>query len=117
AELQRTDPLAQQAIAQHQPAAHPAPAETAMPCLALGIAGEIDRQRDVICRWRQAREARAQPRQWMPPALDAGDAGVAHPTAFAMQATQDRKSTRLNSSHVKNSYAVFCLKKKHQPLY
>src|SRR5690606_40086037 len=25
---------------------------------------------------------------------------------------QDRKSTRLNSSHVKNSYAVFCLKKK-----
>src|SRR5690606_41997317 len=27
-------------------------------------------------------------------------------------ATQDRKSTRLNSSHVKISYAVFCLKKK-----
>src|SRR5690606_40661798 len=25
---------------------------------------------------------------------------------------RDRKSTRLNSSHVKNSYAVFCLKKK-----
>src|SRR5690606_41532536 len=25
----------------------------------------------------------------------------------------DRKSTRLNSSHVKNSYAVFCLKKKN----
>src|SRR5699024_12368741 len=24
----------------------------------------------------------------------------------------DRKSTRLNSSHVSNSYAVFCLKKK-----
>src|SRR5690606_41983477 len=27
-------------------------------------------------------------------------------------ATGDRKSTRLNSSHVKISYAVFCLKKK-----
>src|SRR5690606_39750380 len=27
---------------------------------------------------------------------------------------QDRKSTRLNSSHVKSSYAVFCLKKKNQ---
>src|SRR6266511_793128 len=27
----------------------------------------------------------------------------------------DRKSTRLNSSHVKISYAVFCLKKKKQP--
>src|SRR5690625_6783100 len=26
--------------------------------------------------------------------------------------TQDRKSTRLNSSHVAISYAVFCLKKK-----
>src|SRR5436309_10641590 len=25
---------------------------------------------------------------------------------------EDRKSTRLNSSHVKTSYAVFCLKKK-----
>src|SRR5256885_12186224 len=27
---------------------------------------------------------------------------------------QDRKSTRLNSSHLVISYAVFCLKKKHQ---
>src|SRR3712207_8735100 len=26
---------------------------------------------------------------------------------------QDRKSTRLNSSHANISYAVFCLKKKH----
>src|SRR5690606_41041518 len=26
---------------------------------------------------------------------------------------EDRKSTRLNSSHVKISYAVFCLKKKN----
>src|SRR5690606_39305395 len=29
-------------------------------------------------------------------------------------AVRDRKSTRLNSSHVKISYAVFCLKKKKQ---
>src|SRR3712207_8785103 len=28
----------------------------------------------------------------------------------------DRKSTRLNSSHANISYAVFCLKKKHQDL-
>src|SRR5436309_11018250 len=28
------------------------------------------------------------------------------------RAIRDRKSTRLNSSHVKISYAVFCLKKK-----
>src|SRR5690606_680205 len=33
-----------------------------------------------------------------------------HPAASAAEA--DRKSTRLNSSHVKISYAVFCLKKK-----
>src|SRR5436309_4607127 len=30
----------------------------------------------------------------------------------ALRAAADRKSTRLNSSHVKISYAVFCLKKK-----
>src|SRR5690606_17888076 len=29
--------------------------------------------------------------------------------------SEDRKSTRLNSSHVKTSYAVFCLKKKITP--
>src|SRR5690606_17982427 len=32
------------------------------------------------------------------------------------RAHQDRKSTRLNSSHVKISYAVFCLKKKKKIL-
>src|SRR5207302_5496755 len=31
---------------------------------------------------------------------------------FSTKAFLDRKSTRLNSSHVKISYAVFCLKKK-----
>src|SRR5690554_7782289 len=30
-------------------------------------------------------------------------------------AWSDRKSTRLNSSHVRISYAVFCLKKKNMP--
>src|SRR3712207_7613054 len=30
----------------------------------------------------------------------------------AVQALEDRKSTRLNSSHANISYAVFCLKKK-----
>src|SRR3712207_8440643 len=29
--------------------------------------------------------------------------------------SQDRKSTRLNSSHANISYAVFCLKKKKKP--
>src|SRR5690606_40687463 len=36
-----------------------------------------------------------------------------HPTMLTNVTPQmkDRKSTRLNSSHVKTSYAVFCLKK------
>src|SRR5690606_5539011 len=34
-------------------------------------------------------------------------------TGFVIDA-EDRKSTRLNSSHVKISYAVFCLKKKNK---
>src|SRR5690606_40421435 len=32
------------------------------------------------------------------------------------QLLKDRKSTRLNSSHVKISYAVFCLKKKNKKI-
>src|SRR5690625_2744287 len=34
--------------------------------------------------------------------------------AAAVGSLADRKSTRLNSSHVASSYAVFCLKKKRQ---
>src|SRR5690349_22803010 len=34
------------------------------------------------------------------------------PTASIDTRAEDRKSTRLNSSHVEISYAVFCLKKK-----
>src|SRR5439155_21316040 len=37
------------------------------------------------------------------------------PTSRATRVTsEDRKSTRLNSSHVAISYAVFCLKKKNK---
>src|SRR5690349_25152305 len=39
------------------------------------------------------------------------DAGLPAP-APAAASEADRKSTRLNSSHVEISYAVFCLKKK-----
>src|SRR5690554_2031194 len=37
---------------------------------------------------------------------------VTYDRSFIAIWTQDRKSTRLNSSHVRISYAVFCLKKK-----
>src|SRR3712207_6949942 len=35
-----------------------------------------------------------------------------HPNLLPAYLDQDRKSTRLNSSHANISYAVFCLKKK-----
>src|SRR5690625_5323604 len=41
-------------------------------------------------------------------AIEVGDDLVGN----ALHPLQDRKSTRLNSSHVAISYAVFCLKKK-----
>src|SRR5256885_13326781 len=59
---------------------------------------------------------------------DTLEAGLAHlyehllfhsfgrnPSAFGYEVSKDRKSTRLNSSHLVISYAVFCLKKKHTP--
>src|SRR5699024_12786120 len=39
---------------------------------------------------------------------------LADPRNFLRKIAGDRKSTRLNSSHVSTSYAVFCLKKKKQ---
>src|SRR5690349_23404163 len=45
------------------------------------------------------------------PAPAPAPAGAAE-IAAAAAAALDRKSTRLNSSHVEISYAVFCLKKK-----
>src|SRR3989442_7271866 len=51
-------------------------------------------------------------------AVSAGIAEALITTAFGLidagrhGAQRDRKSTRLNSSHVRISYAVFCLKKK-----
>src|SRR5690242_15289988 len=40
------------------------------------------------------------------------DEGLTEALALAHDIGQDRKSTRLNSSHMSISYAVFCLKKK-----
>src|SRR5690606_41741785 len=57
-----------------------------------GVGGAHNGNREPISR-AQRREARAM-------------------TGSQRQAGGDRKSTRLNSSHVKSSYAVFCLKKK-----
>src|SRR5205814_10541482 len=42
----------------------------------------------------------------------AGLGAIGLPVARRVDAGEDRKSTRLNSSHLGISYAVFCLKKK-----
>src|SRR3989454_3984534 len=42
---------------------------------------------------------------------EAGDVRSATPAALGTIPPRDRKSTRLNSSHLVISYAVFCLKK------
>src|SRR3712207_8947869 len=45
-----------------------------------------------------------------------GDKNLGAPQARPCRGPlQDRKSTRLNSSHANISYAVFCLKKKNTP--
>src|SRR5690349_23059985 len=45
--------------------------------------------------------------------IQTGDGANSEPGASrSVKAARDRKSTRLNSSHVEISYAVFCLKKK-----
>src|SRR5437667_8070896 len=50
---------------------------------------------------------------WPPPACDVGPArGNTRTRGRSPARFADRKSTRLNSSHITISYAVFCLKKK-----
>src|SRR5690242_21702492 len=49
----------------------------------------------------------------LPPLLQAGLGSIQHTSWRSRRApAEDRKSTRLNSSHMSISYAVFCLKKK-----
>src|SRR5256885_12787758 len=48
-----------------------------------------------------------------PPEVGIGDRETAAAHRQHVHEEPDRKSTRLNSSHLVISYAVFCLKKKH----
>src|SRR5690606_39876339 len=60
----------------------------------------IEQQKLLDAQWRARRAEQPVPDRWEP-----GD--------IYAEALANRKSTRLNSSHVKISYAVFCLKKKN----
>src|SRR5690349_22677928 len=59
-------------------------------------------------RWRLPRVGPVRARTWLVVALALGLVVF----GLWVYAAVDRKSTRLNSSHVEISYAVFCLKKK-----
>src|SRR5690606_41181118 len=90
------------------------PATTAIYTLSLHDALPIWRvpgpeQVDHLARVGRGHRGGAPPRRPRPPA---GQRAGARDLLRAANAGEDRKSTRLNSSHVKISYAVFCLKKK-----
>src|SRR3712207_6885251 len=67
-----------------------------------------------------AHAGRAEEQEGAGRAVGVGHAGprpahcVGHGTDGVGLTDEDRKSTRLNSSHANISYAVFCLKKKHE---
>src|SRR5690606_40344463 len=67
---------------------------------------KVNRQRAVALKREILRQMRGRGR-FAGTALEIGDGD------HLQVLSGDRKSTRLNSSHVKNSYAVFCLKKKN----
>src|SRR5437773_4526252 len=78
------------------------------------------RSRGLLARARQAhlqprRAAHPRPAVPPPPARPRG-AALPRPAAPLFPAPLDRKSTRLNSSHITISYAVFCLKKKKKKI-
>src|SRR3712207_8423709 len=65
---------------------------------------------------RQARRRRGQQRRRPAGAAEAAARDLADdPGRPADAPAEDRKSTRLNSSHANISYAVFCLTKKNPP--
>src|SRR5690606_40099581 len=82
-------------------AAPPAPGPTNHPASKPGAASRAG----AASRWQSAsrHDQETHTVSWISPL---------HSSVGAASRRPDRKSTRLNSSHVKNSYAVFCLKKK-----
>src|SRR6266540_592491 len=58
------------------------------------------------------RPPRRRPRVAPPPRRPRAGLGRGTPPRATSRGPRDRKSTRLNSSHITISYAVFCLKKK-----
>src|SRR5690606_41010589 len=81
----------------HKQLRHPVVGKTGRPCIGSEVLAVISAESGM----------RAKP-QMAVVVLRNGDHRITSQSVF----NGDRKSTRLNSSHVKISYAVFCLKKK-----
>src|SRR5437870_9155626 len=84
----------------------PPPRSTLFPYTTLFRSKDTDPETQQFTAWRM---------HWLRSANDRAIYmdGRPHPPEWA---PQDRKSTRLNSSHVAISYAVFCLKKKKKKI-
>src|SRR5690606_41486781 len=96
----------------HPPPSTPFPYTTLFRSLAGIAAGDRTRQHLAESALQHCLTDPAQLGQLTDPGLCHGWAGL-YQTAWRIAADAlDRKSTRLNSSHVKISYAVFCLKNK-----
>src|SRR5690606_41563403 len=91
-----------------------APTPTEIDTLSLHDALPISARVELRRRLRHPLVGRARGARRLPRRSDAADRRARAPRVarHGAGAAADRKSTRLNSSHVKISYAVFCLKKK-----
>src|SRR3989442_2777964 len=85
------------------------PRSTLFPYTTL-FRSHADRGAAVAARARAGIQARAQASRGIRGAR--GDWWLGAGPAPSHQSPRDRKSTRLNSSHVRTSYAVFCFEKK-----
>src|SRR5690349_9944141 len=75
---------------------------------------DVAEVRELVTKYPELRDedARGVKGNWGPPMSYAANLGRDEIIAMLRGLGADRKSTRLNSSHVEISYAVFCLKKK-----
>src|SRR5690554_7388077 len=87
------------------------PRSTLFPYTTLFRSGRVRRLDPDHVRPAHRRVGRRGPQRQLAEVAAAGDP-LGHALAADLVEVVDRKSTRLNSSHVRISYAVFCLKKK-----
>src|SRR2546427_1022450 len=86
------------------------PRSTLFPYTTLFRSGETERRRAKQISFNE--ENGIEPKQIVKRVKDLIDGVYSEKSGKEAERLQDRKSTRLNSSHSQISYAVFCLKKK-----